>query len=237
MHFPDFLKRYAAKLRGLGLLVLLAVLASAGAFAWIVHEVIREGDQGFDLRVFDRLAPWHSPDRTVALKVVTQFASASFLPFAYGATMLGYALRSNWLRCLEILVIGLGGFAINYFMKLAFHRVRPPHPLLEPLMNFSFPSGHATSGFIFYGLLAYLAWKTKWPRAVRASLVVVLVAWALLIGFSRIYLRMHYTSDVVAGFCSGAAWLGACIVLLEHLKRRTALETGETEQQAVKSQN
>jgi membrane-associated phospholipid phosphatase len=95
---------------------------------------------------------------------------------------------------------------------------------MEPLKNFSFPSGHASSGFIFYGLLAYLIWKTNIPRAYKLIIATLLILLSLLIGFSRLYLRMHYPSDVIAGFCNGFAWLILSIVLLERLKKRADKE-------------
>ncbi|RYY84767.1 MAG: phosphatase PAP2 family protein [Chitinophagaceae bacterium] len=236
MHVTSFLRRYAAKIYGSGALFLLILLLSIGSFAWILHEVIIEKDHEFDLEVFNELAPFITPSRTAFMKWVTFGASARFLQIAYGVVILLYAIGRNWIRCLEILVIGLGGFLINYFMKLSFQRLRPPNPLLEPLLNYSFPSGHANSGFIFYGLLAYLVLKMKLTWAVRIALCALLIGWAFLIGFSRIYLRMHYTSDVLAGFCNGAAWLVLCILILERLKRKASRESGQTERQAERAQ-
>jgi undecaprenyl-diphosphatase len=105
-------------------------------------------------------------------------------------------------------------------MKLSFRRVRPPNPLIDPLHNFSFPSGHATSGFIFYGLLVYLIWKTNLPKPVKYLAGILLIGFALLIGFSRVYLRVHYFSDVLAGFCIGFAWLVLAIWLMEKFKAK-----------------
>ncbi|RYY63901.1 MAG: phosphatase PAP2 family protein, partial [Chitinophagaceae bacterium] len=217
-------------------LLLVLLLICVSVFALIFHEVIGEGEVGFDMRVFGMIAPRISAAGTRFMEAVTFTASATFLQIAYGLTIGLYLLRRNWLRCIEILVIGIGGFALNYFMKLTFHRLRPPNPILEPLHNFSFPSGHATSGFIFYGLLAYLAWKLKLPRGLRLALAVVLIAWALLVGFSRIYLRMHFATDVLAGFCIGASWLGLSILILQRMKKKATIETGETEEQAERAQ-
>jgi membrane-associated phospholipid phosphatase len=234
MFFPKFLKRYFSKLPGPALILLVLILATISVFVWIMHEVLGEQEQAFDLRVIAGLKSSISPGLTAFMKVVTFAASALFLQIAYGLTIAWYLLRRNWLRSLEILIIGAGGFAINYFMKLTFHRLRPPDPLMEPLKNFSFPSGHATSGFIFYGLVAYLVWKSKAPRKLKIVLALLLIAWALLIGFSRVYLRMHYASDVFAGFCNGVAWLGLAILLMERQKKKTTGETGQSEQQAVR---
>jgi undecaprenyl-diphosphatase len=91
--------------------------------------------------------------------------------------------------------------------------------LIGPLKNFSYPSGHATSGFIFYGLLVYLVWKTNIPKPYKWLTSSILILFSLLIGFSRIYLRVHYASDVVAGFCIGLAWLALSIWLIEQIRK------------------
>jgi membrane-associated phospholipid phosphatase len=236
MQAPRFLRRYLSKLPGPAALLLIVLLGLIAIFVWIMHEVLGEQEQAFDLRVIKDLEPQISGPRTSFMKAVTFTASATFLQIAYGLTIVGYLLRRNWLRCLEIAVIGIGGFVINYFMKLTFHRLRPPNPLIEPALHFSFPSGHATSGFIFYGLIAYLFWKTKAPRTLRIIVATILIAWALLIGFSRVYLRVHYASDVLAGFCNGAAWLLLSILMMERMKKKATRETGQSEMQAENAQ-
>jgi undecaprenyl-diphosphatase len=87
------------------------------------------------------------------------------------------------------------------------------------LKNFSYPSGHATSGFIFYGLLVYLVWKTNIPKLYKWLTASILILLSLLIGFSRIYLRVHYASDVVAGLLY---WI--CMAGSFHLAHRANKE-------------
>ncbi len=221
----SFFKVYAKKLP-LGIIVLLLLFAGAIlGFTFLVHEVLVEEEIRIDLSVFQFLAVYIVSDRmTQFMKAVTYFASAKFLPIAYGTVIFLYLIRKDFKRVLEISVIGGGGFLINYFMKLTFHRVRPEHPLINGLTNFSFPSGHATSGFIFYGLLVYLLWKSKLPGYVKYTAGSILILFSLLIGFSRIYLRVHYASDVIAGFCCGFAWLCLTIYLMEKLKKKSDME-------------
>lgn len=221
----SFVKAYARKLP-LRLLLLLALFAGAlFVFAYVAHEVLAEREENVDNDVFSFLSAHVISDGlTGFMKVITFFASATFLQIAYGCVFLFYLVGKNTKRVFEIAVIGLGGFLVNYFMKLAFHRPRPPHPLVAPLQNFSFPSGHATSGFIFYGLIAYLVWKSELSKAWRYVLAFFLVSFSLLIGFSRVYLRVHYPSDVLAGFCVGFAWLLLTIAVMEQLKKRTGRE-------------
>ena len=221
----NFNKRYLKKLP-IGLIILL-ILFAAGIFlfAFITYEVIYEKKDAFDNAIFTFLSSSViSPGLTIFMKDVTFFGSATFLEIAYAALLLIYIIARNWKRVFEIICIGLGGYLVNYFMKLSFHRIRPPNPLIDPLSNFSFPSGHATSAFIFYGLVAYLIWKTKLPRAFRYMIGGLLILFSLLIGFSRVYLRVHFPSDVIAGICIGFAWLFILCLLFERLKKKSHTE-------------
>ncbi|MGZ8545733.1 MAG: phosphatase PAP2 family protein, partial [Flavisolibacter sp.] len=91
--------------------------------------------------------------------------------------------------------------------------------LLETATNFSFPSGHALMGVTFYGLFIYSIWQNVKNPAVRWTTIILLLAWIFLIGFSRIYLRKHYYSDVVAGYCIGFLWLVFAIWLLNLMEK------------------
>ena len=220
-----FNKKYFKKLP-LGITVLLILFAAAiFFFVFIVHEVLWEKEEVADNLMFAFLSTNVISDNlTGFMKGVTYFASATFLQIAYGALMLIYLLFKNWKRALEIAAIGIGGFVVNYLMKLSFHRLRPPNPLIDKLENFSFPSGHATSAFIFYGLLTYLVWKTRIPKFYKFIVGTMLILFSLLIGFSRIYLRVHYLSDVLAGICIGFAWLILTVWLFEKLKKKSDTE-------------
>ena len=221
----SFNKKYFKKLP-LRLIILLSLFAAAiFFFVFIMHEVLWEKEDAADNRVFAFLsANVISDNLTGFMKGVTYFASATFLQIAYGALVLLYVLLKNWKRALEIAAIGVGGFVVNYFMKLSFHRLRPPNPLIDKLENFSFPSGHATSAFIFYGLLTYLVWKTKIRKVYKFIIGTILILFSLLIGFSRIYLRVHYPSDVLAGICIGFAWLIITVWVFENLKKKSDTE-------------
>lgn len=210
------------------MIIFLALFAGALLlFVVTAHEVLWEKEEQIDNDILHFLSTHVVNDRlTGFMKAITYGASATFLQIAYGVLCVFYLLHRNFKRVVEIAVVGLGGFCINYVMKISFQRTRPPEPLLEALRNFSFPSGHATSGFIFYGLLAYLIWKTDIPHRYKYLSGALLILFSLLIGFSRVYLRMHYPSDVVAGFCIGFAWLLLTIYLFEKLKKKADKEQG-----------
>jgi undecaprenyl-diphosphatase len=226
----SFVKKYLAKIP-LRLILLLALFIGALLlFVLIMHEVLIEKEEAVDNSIFKYLTLHVISNRlTGIMKAITYCASAGFLQIAYGALLLFYLFLKNWKRMIEIFCMALGGFIINYAMKLSFHRLRPPNPLINRIENFSFPSGHATSAFIFYGLLTYLVWKTDMARIYKYFIGATLILFSLLIGFSRVYLRVHYPSDVVAGFCVGFAWLLLSIWLFEGQKKKAdkELKTGK----------
>ncbi len=220
-----FNKKYFKKLTGWTILSLVIFIAALLFLVFIMHQVFWEKEEELDNAFFYFLSRnVISSQLTRAMEFITYGASGKFLQISYGLLIISYLVQKNWKRGVEIAVVGIGGYFINYVMKLSFARLRPANPLIEPLHNFSFPSGHATSGFIFYGLLVYLVWKANIEKIYKYILGAILILIALLIGFSRIYLRLHYLSDVVAGFCIGLAWLLLCIWLMEKLKKKSDVE-------------
>jgi len=209
-------QRFPAKL----LLLIFMLIVAVYVFGYIVHEVMLEREAEFDARAAEffrnRLV---NPEWTPFMKTVTAFGSKEFLIAGYALLCVWYLVRMKQKRtALDVATIGISGFVVSDFLKYFFARVRPPDPLIEPLKNYSFPSGHASSGFIFYGLLAWLVWKSGLPPKWKYFLTTALLLFSLLIGFSRIYLRIHYATDVIAGFCIGFVWLTASLWLLDRFR-------------------
>ena len=105
-------------------------------------------------------------------------------------------------------------------LKWLFRRARPlyDHGLLTE-HSFSFPSGHAFGAIVFYGMLAYVLLRLL-PARFHRALIAASVSMVCLIGVSRVLLQVHYASDVLGGFASGAVWLVACIAMAEHWHHR-----------------
>ena len=96
-------------------------------------------------------------------------------------------------------------FILNYILKLIFSRTRPIDINIITETGYSFPSGHAMISLAIYGFLAYLLWESDYKyKKIGVSLLVLLI---VLIGISRIYLGVHYTSDVIAGFIVSLGYL------------------------------
>lgn len=112
-----------------------------------------------------------------------------------------------------LLVCLLGGSILNNLLKLGFKRIRPEEFFLVLEKGYSFPSGHAMIAVPFYGYLAYLYWRIRRKNAIL--LIVLTIGLVVGIGFSRIYLGVHWFSDVAAGYFCGSIWLFSCLAALE----------------------
>ncbi|PEZ06853.1 phosphatase PAP2 family protein [Priestia megaterium] len=111
---------------------------------------------------------------------------------------------------LFIAIVG-GHVILNQLLKLSFQRDRPNlHRLIE-IDGYSFPSGHAMSAFAVYGALSFLLWHDISTRWGRIALILTSSVIILMIGISRIYLGVHYPSDIIGGFLAGGIWLALCI--------------------------
>lgn len=118
-----------------------------------------------------------------------------------------------------LIIALISGEIIKEFLKLIFHRERPDESLaLIQESGYSFPSGHAFMSVIFYGMICYFVYqacKNKWQKVILLIATAVLV---FLIGYSRIYLGIHWISDVLAGWLIGGAMLAFFIVKLKNIK-------------------
>ncbi|MCX7276700.1 MAG: phosphatase PAP2 family protein [Burkholderiales bacterium] len=120
----------------------------------------------------------------------------------------------RWLALGWVLAVA-GNGVLNTTLKQIFARVRPLHDDgLVMAQGYSFPSGHSSGSVVVYGMLAYVLARFL-PRRWHLPLVLVAVALAFSIGTSRVFLRVHFASDVLAGFASGTVWLAVCIASIE----------------------
>jgi undecaprenyl-diphosphatase len=151
---------------------------------------------------------------------VTALGSFAVLAIVVGTVLTYMLLIGNRTAAYLLLASVLGGVLLNNVVKFAFARPRPD--LVAPaarVFTLSFPSGHATLSAITYLTLgALLAHMHPSPR-MRVFFMAVAVLLTFLVGISRIYLGVHYPTDVVAGWCIGAAWALACWIVTARLPR------------------
>lgn len=219
-----WLLRRATPGQYLGLHLTVGLGLAAGCL-WLFGGVAEDVVTGDPLVRYDRaiVAYLHSasaPPLTVFFLVVTALGSAETVALV-GVLVAAYlAWRRRWLLLGTWVAAVAGSAALNQLLKGLFARPRPvfERPLLLE-SSYSFPSGHAMVSVVVYGMLAYLAvlalesWRARVAVSSGAALLV------LLIGFSRIYLGVHYPSDVIAGYAAGGLWLSALVTGAETVRR------------------
>ncbi|UOR06007.1 phosphatase PAP2 family protein [Hymenobacter aerilatus] len=206
-----FITEFALTL-GLGVLGVVAFLA-------IGREVFDEHAAPFDEAAFRWAQDVLGPTHLQWVEVLTFFASRNFI-VAAALGLIGYFLlvrRHRWYSLL-VPVVALGSITLNLLLKNFYQRPRPLLPLVSA-SGLSFPSGHAMISASFYGLLIYLAHTHVARPTLRRSLMAGLVLLILLIGLTRVYLRVHYATDVLAGYAAGVVWLLVAIPLLKRLEK------------------
>ena len=215
------------KVKGISLRVLVVLIITAiflCVLFFLANEIVLENETSFDNAVFHFIDRFRSPGITSVLIFFTFFGSINFLLPAYLALSLYYIFfKKNNIRSFNIAAIGLSSGLLLHLIKNIFQRHRPPHPLIANVSGFSFPSGHSFSSFTFVGMLIYMLWQSKAGRGLKIAGTAFLFVLAATIAFSRVYLQVHYASDVLAGFCLSFVWLTLCIYVLERINRKGKL--------------
>jgi undecaprenyl-diphosphatase len=182
-------------------------------FAWLAEEV-HEGDTlRFDEHVRNLVHAHASPALTSAMRFISTVGSPGFMTLLSTVSFL-ILWRETWRRAAIVLVITFaGGGLLDELLKVSFRRARPaayfdyllPH-------SFSFPSGHAMFAFCFFGTLASLVTARLKSRGVKIIVWGAAGVLIALIGFSRIYLGVHYPTDVIGGYTAAFIWVGAVTI-------------------------
>jgi undecaprenyl-diphosphatase len=177
-------------------------------FSWLAEEVFEGDTRRFDEQVRAVVNQHASPTLTAAMRVVTYFGSTILISALGVCAVLAFYLL-KWHRAALLLVITMAGaFLLNAVLKLSFHRARPvPFFGLVAPHSYSFPSGHALFSFCLFGLLAIVINRRVPSAAVRGGVWATAALLVVLVGCSRIYLGVHYPSDVLAGYAAAFVWL------------------------------
>lgn len=215
--------------------VLLAgLLAAAGiwTFLFVADEVVEGETQRFDERVLLALREPGDPADPVgpvwveeAARDITALGSVTVLFLVVTSVVVALALQRRFGAMWLVLGSTLGGAALSTLLKELFGRERPgvvPH--LTEVLTASFPSGHAMLSAVVYLTLGALLARLVDNLWARAWCLVSAMVFTLLVGLSRIYLGVHYPTDVVAGWAAGMAWALLCWLVASWLQRRGTVE-------------
>jgi undecaprenyl-diphosphatase len=195
-----------------GLLLLGALLMASTAlfvFGWLAEEMLEGDTRQFDTFVRTAVHQLATPGLTRLMQVFSFLGSvAAVTAICLAAICVFLYYRRN--RTAVMLAITMAGVAaLDVALKLAFHRPRPVAFFGATPSTYSFPSGHALGSLCFYGMLAAILAERARGRVAKFCIWISAVFLVGMIGFSRVYLGVHYPSDVIAGYCAAVVWVGA----------------------------
>lgn len=203
----------------LGIFLVAGILvATAGttAFVALARHVLSGKTEAFDNAVIIWMGEHHSAALDAFMLEITALGTGTVVLTIVAVAALFLGLTAHRYSAILLIASAAGGIVLNYVLKLGFNRPRPD--IFLPgvhTVSSSFPSGHAMSAAIVYTTVAYLAarlLRRRWARLLVMSVAFTMIA---LISISRLYLGVHYPSDVIAGVAIGLAWAGFCMATLE----------------------
>jgi undecaprenyl-diphosphatase len=194
----------------------LVALGGTYAFAELAGHVRSGATQQFD----DAALRWISQHRSPALEPImleiTFLGTGTVVVTVVAVSAMFLWLTRHRYSAILLLVSTVGGILLNNLLKLGFGRPRPQiFDWGTEVVSWSFPSGHAMSSTVVYGTVAYLAARLQRRHLHRVLTLLAAAAVILAISVTRLYLGVHYPSDVVAGVLIGVAWAGFCLATLE----------------------
>jgi undecaprenyl-diphosphatase len=221
----------------LGAIALLLLLV---IFMKLASEVFEGETQGFDRQIL--LALRDPADLSHPIGPRWMLSAALDITSLGSPTVLGLTvffvggfllLQGLWRRALFVMAASLGGWFLNGALKQLFQRPRPdvvPH--LREVMTMSFPSGHALESAVVYLTLGALSMHIAQRRLTKVYCITVAMLATALVGTSRVYLGVHYPTDVLAGWLLGLSWALLCWMIERSLERQAGLKRERAEAEA-----
>jgi undecaprenyl-diphosphatase len=190
---------------------------------WIIEEIFYDKENDFDERVFSFLSYHISDSHTDIMQAFTLLGSQYFLIPAWFLVFAYYIFikKDKW-DFIKTAVMASSNLLLMFGLKFLFNRPRPLIPLLKAVHGLSFPSGHAFMSLTFFGFLIYKAYSSIANKWLKWTAVTGLMITVLMVGLSRIYLRVHYASDVLAGYCFAIISVTLLLWMLRQIEKYNA---------------
>ncbi|MGB7842258.1 MAG: phosphatase PAP2 family protein [Salinimicrobium sp.] len=219
-NIEDFIKKYASGGNPnwpLYLLIFIAFIAfifGINLFVELTDELPNTGLKDYDDAVTNFIISWRSPGLNHFFQSVTDLGDVyAYIVVTTIAVLYFFFKLKNKKFIFQLLgVLILSGLS-NIALKQVINRARPTIEHMVVVKTLSYPSGHAMSAMAFYGFLIYLSFRIKMSGWLRGLLVFLFGFMIISIGLSRIYLGVHFPSDVAGGYIAGLIWVAFCIVL------------------------
>ncbi|MGF1477888.1 MAG: phosphatase PAP2 family protein [Cyanophyceae cyanobacterium] len=209
---------------GLGVTVL-----ALWSFVELADDVLGQETQAIDTAILQALRANHTlllDQIALGVTFLGEPLVLVILSAAFGAMLLW---QQQWVSAAALTITTGGGVGLNYLLKDFFARQRPA--LWERIVDvkqYSFPSGHAMISLVVYGFVGY--WVATRYRRWRSLTITTIVCLIAAIGLSRLYLGVHWPTDIAAGYAAGTVWLLTCILSLEVATKLYTTAPGDLEE-------
>lgn len=221
MEVPNILAQHEKKTFSFPLLI---AALSLTVFALIALSVSDHQIHRFDDNLIGWVQGMESPGMTKWMRVFTWIGSGRpVITITIMFMIVLYIFLGHRRELLFLAAVIAGSAMLNTLLKLAFQRARPTIHRIAEANGYSFPSGHSMAAFSLYGGLAFLIWKHIPTATGRVMMIIVSAALILAIGLSRVYLGVHYPSDIAGGYFLSGSWLAICIWFYQRYLERLSL--------------
>ncbi|MEP6494370.1 MAG: phosphatase PAP2 family protein [bacterium] len=199
---------------------------AAGAIAWLIVGVANMvPDKSLIAEIDDAVTNWmtqHGSDGGDSMFSAISLLGGPLLVVIVATVAGTFATRRDWRRFALVAVTCGGGLLLNAVLRETFRRAHPldATAFVTAAQSWNFPSGHAMNALVCYGVLAYLMIAGLSRSSARSSIGIAAGGLIVLVGFTRIYLGVHFLSDVVTGYAAGAVWLLVCIAAYQFVRMR-----------------
>ena len=198
---------------------LLVILLSISLFSWLAVNVKAGKIFLIDKEAFAITFALRFHFMDILMEFMTFLGSSIFLlPANIVLILVILFYKKDKLFALQWTITAIVSLLLMYFFKGIYQRPRPLDPYLESAKGFSFPSGHSLNSVVFFGLIIFSLWKYAGNKSLRIWGTILLCLIIFAIGLSRIYLRVHYASDVLGGFSLGICWLMISVYIFQYQK-------------------
>lgn len=195
-------------------IALLIVVLGINGFIELTDLVNTDGVKKFDDSIFEFFISRRTPFLTNYFTFVTNLGDVQGYLIVTGlAGLVSFIYFKKWKFMVQIVFVIAISSLSNLVLKRFINRARPELEHMVTVESLSYPSGHAMAAMAFYGFVAYLFYKLKIRKSIKYSIITILIILILSIGMSRIYLGVHFPSDILGGFTAGAIWVIFCAVL------------------------
>jgi len=208
---PEGYRRAGVARPGALLALFVGVLAPLLVFGFLAEDVWTREGFAWDLPLLRAVHAWSTPPLDTTMLFFTRVGAPLPMIAFVALALLALLLRGRRGAALFFALAVGGAAGLNVVAKLVFQRARPAlWPSLVTETDYSFPSGHALGSLAVVAALVFLTWRTRgrWPTLALGAL------FAAAVGLSRVYLGVHYPSDILAGWCASLAWVAGVWLLL-----------------------